>query len=105
MTEPCFVKGASASPKTMPEAIGIGADIRRQSRIVVNALTTTRSILDQRRKMKRQRQEFTDREIFPDSKYRLDRDFASRGGARHAPRCWLLPSTIVSLRYLSRARR
>src|SRR6059058_5510734 len=45
MTKPCPVKGGSASPKTMPEAIAGGANIRWQSRIVANALRTTRSTL------------------------------------------------------------
>jgi hypothetical protein len=37
----------------MPEAIASGADIRRQSRIIANALRTTRSTFDRRRKIKR----------------------------------------------------
>jgi hypothetical protein len=99
------VKGGSASPKTMPEAIARGADIRRQSRIVVNALRTTRSTLDQRRKMKRERQEFTDREIFPDSRCRLDREFVSADGARHVQLDSSRRATSVFLQDQFRARR
>src|SRR4029077_5435565 len=40
-----FLRGGSASPKTMPKLIADVVDIRRQSRSISNTLRTTRSTL------------------------------------------------------------
>src|SRR5438094_8149140 len=105
MTKPCPVKGGSASQKAMPEATAGGANIRWQSRIVANALRATRSTLDETARRSAKSTDSLVKQIFPDLECRPDRALVSASHARHAPRCWLLPSTIVFLPNRFRARR
>ena len=105
MTKPCPVKGGSASPKTMPEAIAGGANIRWQSRIVANALRATRSTLDETARRSAKSTDSLVKQIFPDLECRPDRALVSASHARHARRQSSPPATTFFLPNRSRARR